>query len=163
VPPPLYARPYPPRRKKSKAPLVIFLVALVLLGGGGLVGAIVYFNVVRPKQFVTEWGRALRGPEGMYRTNGDWVDRNNRRYYAQYQKNCANARECLDPTPVKAVTEWLHYAGDTGISERMVAECFGGPTHQCQRLIYKDSHKGVVTLSYGAVLKLFTIDIELFY
>jgi hypothetical protein len=142
--------------------IALIVIPLVLILAGGSIGGLFYMTQVRPKQELEKWGRELGAPTGMTLYNGDWVD-GSHRYFALYRVVCTATTRCTDPTPVESVTQYLKDAGDTGIDEKTVADCFRSVTN-CQRLVYRDGHKAVFTIEETSVLgNQFDLKVELYW
>ncbi|REE97672.1 hypothetical protein [Thermomonospora umbrina] len=149
--------PYHAPRPRSKRPALLLLIPVVL---ALVIGGIVYFAQIRPTQELEKWGGQLGGPARMQVYNGPFVENANR-YYALWRAVCTPASPC--PTLLRDLTRWLRDAGDSGVDEQAVAECYRSVTG-CQRVLYPDGHKAVFTLKETSVQdNQFDLEIELFW
>jgi hypothetical protein len=155
-----------PRRRASKAPLLVIpLVLVLILGVAGAIGGFVYFTEVRPKEFLAAWGREIGTPQGMSLEYGGTVAKQDGRhaYQAWWRVTCGPGYPCDNPSPPEAVAEWLSRAGDGGLNERQVAECFtqasGSP---CRRTLFKEGHQGMVEI-YRYLPNQFDVKVNLYW
>ncbi|MFI0367089.1 hypothetical protein ACH35V_04370 [Actinomadura sp. 1N219] len=119
-------------------------LALVLVVGLIVVISVVVHQQGEPKRFLEAWVVELGEPRNMRIYEGGWVDEKNDDYTAIWRMICNPPGACADPTPFESVSKWLKDAGDD-FDEDQVAECYNKELN-CQRTIFKDNHKGFVSL-----------------
>ena len=110
----------PPRRRRVRPLHVLLIIGVLAVLGVLVIGAVFYVQDYRPRHYLEQWAGRTGAPKGRF-TREDRGGDNHARYL-RFSEQCAGSTPC-DPTPVKAVTDWVSDQGGD-VTEDRVTECF---------------------------------------
>jgi hypothetical protein len=86
----------------------------------GVIGGVFYAQDYRPRHYLEQWAVQIGAPKGRFNRADQGGD--NHAHHLEFSEQCIGSTPC-DPTPVKAVKDWVHEAGGD-VTEERIAECF---------------------------------------
>jgi hypothetical protein len=107
-----------PPRKRSTTPLLVLLALFVL--GVVVVGVIFYESDYKPRHYLQQWAAQIGTPRGRFQGGVQYGD--NHVITLQFSEEC-NASSPCDPTPTKALLEWVNNDGG-GVDDQTLTNCF---------------------------------------